>query len=107
MTGSVVIAFLKIGPAPTTAWLIPPLLCAITAFVFAVIWPQESWRWGVCLSSGFFVFFMSVFLDYLSAGKIDSQSLLHATAVILAGVIAALTASALRRGNNEWHAKEG
>jgi hypothetical protein len=96
MAGLVVIIFLIIGPSSATAWLVPPLLCAIAAFVFTVIWPSESWRWGLVLSSGFWAFFVVVFVAYLSVSKLDGITLLRALSVLLAGVAASVVASVLR-----------
>ena len=103
MTGLVVIAFLQIGPTPATTWIVPPLMCAISAFAFAAIWPHGSWRWGLVLSSGFWIFFVAVFVAYLTLNKLDGLTLLRAACALLAGVIASFVASTLRqRGDARW-----
>lgn len=95
--GIVIVAFLATGPSPPMSWLIPALACAVLALVFALRWPEGSWRWGVWLSSGFWVFFLVVFVSYLLTSTVDWKTPLRAVAVLLPAIAAALLGAALRR----------
>lgn len=97
IAGAVVVAFLQVGPTPKTTFAIPPLASAIAAFIYTVTWPRGSWRWGVVLSSGFWLFFFIVFVSYASIGKFDYLSLLRAVSVVLAGLFGAGIATRLRQ----------
>jgi peptidoglycan/LPS O-acetylase OafA/YrhL len=97
ITGIVVVAFLQIGPTPKTTYIVPPLVSAIAAFLFAIRWPSGSWRWGLILSSGFLVFFLAVFLSYLSVGQPEFITIGRAVSVVLAAVAGSVVATRMRR----------
>lgn len=107
MTGSIVVLFLLSGPSPRTTYLVPPLACAAVSLLFAYIWPAGSWRWGFWLSSGFWIFFLLVFLSYLLTGTLDWLTPVRAASVLLAAVIAAWLGASLRgklmRGTDSAH----
>jgi hypothetical protein len=96
VAGLTVIAFLATGPGTTLGFLLPMLLAAAAAFAFAVIWPGGSWRWGILLSSGFWVFFLIVFLAYLSTGQWDLLTFVRALSVGLAGLAGSTLATIIR-----------
>lgn len=97
MAGAVVVMFLQFGPSPAGTWIVPAAACAIASLAFALKWPAESWRWGIWLSSGFWIFFLSVFVAYLSVGTFDWLTVLRALSVLAAGIPAAALGEILRR----------
>lgn len=98
MAAMTVVLFLAAGAAPLTTWLLPPLLCSISSFAFALRWPAGSWRWGVWLSFGFWAFFVAVFFSYLLEGTLDCTAPARAALVLAASVVAAVLGAKLRRG---------
>jgi hypothetical protein len=96
MTGSIIVLFLLSGPSPRVTYLVPPLACAAVSMLFAYTWPAGSWRWGFWLSSGFWIFFLLVFLSYLLTGTLDWLTPVRAASVLLAAVIAAWLGASLR-----------
>ena len=96
LAGIVIVAFLQIGPTPSTTYVVPPLLCGLAALFFALKWPRGSWRWGVVLSCGLWAFFVIVFLSYLSVGQLDWLSAVRALSVLLAGMVGSASGTYLR-----------
>jgi hypothetical protein len=92
----VIVAFLQIGPTPATSHVVPPLACGLAALLFSLIWPTGSWRWGLFLSSGFWVFFVVVFFSYLSVGEPDWLSLVRGLSALLAGFVGAFLGTQIR-----------
>lgn len=41
------------------------LVTVFLGFVFAFLWPVGLWRWGILASSGFWLYFIAVFLSSL------------------------------------------
>lgn len=95
--GLVVVGFLATGPSPATTWLVPPFVGALLSLLFALRWPAGSWRWGIWLSSGFWAFFLVVFVSYLLTSTVHWGTPLRALLVLLAAVAAAAAGTALRR----------
>lgn len=95
----VIVAFLQFGPSPTTTFVVPLIVCAFAALLFALKWPRESWRWGIILSCGFWIFFVIVFLSYLSVRQPDWLSAIRALSVLLAGMAGAGLGTFLRTTN--------
>lgn len=100
LAGIVVLAFLVFSPSASTTFLVPLLLAAVSALVFTIVWPAGAWRWGLVLSSGFWVFFLTVFVAYLSIGQWDSLSLVRAFSSLLAGLGGWACVAWLRHGRN-------
>lgn len=105
MTGLVLVAFLYGGAARGLTWILPCILAAIAAFGFAFTWPRGGLRWGVVTSGGFWCFFLLVFLSYLSLGRFEPMTLLRAASVMLAGVVGAWAARALKTAPGELAAE--
>ena len=105
MLGLVVLAFPLVGPAPVTTFVVPPLLAAIATIPFAVTWPRKAWFWGVILSSGFWAYFLIVFIAYLSLGQWNGTSLARALSVLLAGIGGGAAVAWIRsvRGSGRMH----
>lgn len=40
------------------------LFCVSASALFAFIWPVKSWRWGLWVSSSFWIFLIFVFISY-------------------------------------------
>ena len=99
LAAAVIVAFLQIGPPPTTTYVVPPIVCAVAALLFALKWPRGSWRWGIVSSCGFWVFFVIVFLSYLSVSQHDWLSAIRALSVLLAGMAGAGFGTYLRTTN--------
>jgi hypothetical protein len=97
MAGIVTVVFLQIGPSPSMAFVVPLLASGLGALAFAIKWPNESWRWGIWLSCGFWAFFLAVFVSYLSVGTLDWLTPVRAASVVAAGVIGAALGRKLRR----------
>lgn len=96
MTALVVVFFLVSSPSPPMSYALPALLSALAAFVFTVVWPAGTWRWGIVMSSGFWLFFLVAFLAYLTIREWDTSTLLRAGAVLLAGLGGSALAVRLR-----------
>lgn len=96
LAGIVIVAFLQIGPTPSTTYVVPPLVCGLAALFFALKWPQGSWRWGVILSCGLWAFFVVVFLSYLSVGQLDWLSGVRALSVLMVGMVGSASGTYLR-----------
>ena len=96
LAGIVIVAFLQIGPTPSTTYVVPPLVCGLAALFFALKWPQGFWRWGVILSCGLWAFFVVVFLSYLSVGQLDWLSGVRALSVLLVGMVGSASGTYLR-----------
>jgi hypothetical protein len=60
------------------------------ATIFALVWPSHSWRWGVWLSGGFWLYFSFVFLAYLLNGSFEWLPALYALGVLIPACIAGL-----------------
>jgi drug/metabolite transporter (DMT)-like permease len=99
MAGMTVVLFLAVGPSPLTTHIVPPLLAASASLLFALIWPGGSWRWGIWLSAGFWVFFLTIFISYLLTGELDWLTPARAALVLAAGVVAAVLGAKLRAGS--------
>jgi uncharacterized membrane protein YeiH len=56
--------------------------CAVAGLAFAWQWPLPSWRWGLWVSSGFWLFFATVFAAMLARGEPEWSPLLDAVGVI-------------------------
>lgn len=97
LAGMVVVAFLAFGPSTSTTFVLPLGLAAVPAFFFAFAWPAGTWRWGITASSGFWVFFLTVFLAYLSIGQWDWLSAVRSVSSLLAGLAGSTAATWLRR----------
>lgn len=97
MAGVIILLFLQVGPSPLTTYLLPPAATALASMLFALKWPQRSWRWGLWLSCGFWVFFLAIFIAYLSIGHFDWALPLRAASVVAAGVVGASAGTAFRR----------
>ena len=97
MSGLVVLAFPIAGPAPVTTFLVPPLMVAVAAFVFAAMNRGRPLLWGALLSSGFWAYFLLVFVAYLSTGEWHGISLARALTVLTAGILGAAAAARIRR----------
>jgi hypothetical protein len=97
MSGLVVLAFPIVGPAPVTTFLVPPLMVAIAAFAFAALNPGRPLLWGPLLSSGFWAYFLVVFIAYLSTGEWHGVSIVRALTVLAAGILGAVAAARTRR----------
>jgi peptidoglycan/LPS O-acetylase OafA/YrhL len=93
LAAAVVVVFLQLGPPPFVANTVPPIVCSLTALLFAFRWPQAGWRWGVLSSSGFVAFFTIVFISYLSLGKVDWLPAIRACSVLLGGVVGSILGS--------------
>lgn len=52
---------LKIG-APYSH-VLAALITMFLGFIFALLWPIGLWRWGILASSGFWLYFLAVFLS--------------------------------------------
>ncbi len=92
----VIVAFLWIGPSPSTTYVVPPLVSGVAALLFSTKWPRGSWRWGIVLSCGFWTFFVLVFFSYLSVGQLDWLSAVRALFVLLAGMAGSALGTYLR-----------
>lgn len=97
MAGVIILLFLQAGPSPLTTYLLPPAASAAASLLFALKWPRISWRWGIWLSCGFWMFFLSIFVAYLSVGQIDWLTPLRAASVVTSGMAGAWCGSTLRR----------
>jgi hypothetical protein len=97
MSGLVVLAFPIVGPAPVTTFLVPPLIAALAAFAFAAMNAGRPLLWGALLSSGFWAYFLLVFIAYLSKGAWHGISLARALTVLAAGILGAAAAARIRR----------
>ena len=93
MSGLVVLAFPIVGPAHVITFLVPPLMVAFAAFAFAAVNPGKPLLWGVLLSSGFWGYFLIVFIAYLSTGDWHGISLARALTVLAAGIGGAVAAA--------------
>ena len=96
LAGLVVVAFLVVNPSTSTGFVVPLVLTASLAFAFALAWPAGYWRWGIAASAGFWVFFLAVFLAYVSVGEWDLLSAVRAASSLLAGVAGAMVAGRIR-----------
>lgn len=96
MAGVVIVLFLVRSPSSTLTYVLPALLAAITSFIFAVAWPNGSWRWGIVMSSGFAIFFLVVFLAYLTVRDWDATTLVRAASVLLSGLAGSVIATRVR-----------
>ena len=96
LSGLVVLAFPIVGPAPVTTFLVPPMLVALAAFTFAAMNPGRPLLWGALLSSGFWAYFLLVFVAYLSTGDWHGISIARAATVLVAGILGAAAATRIR-----------
>lgn len=96
LAGVVIVAFLQLGPSPTTTYVVPYIVSAVAALTFALKWSRGSWRWGIVFRCSFWVFLFIVFLSYLSVSQHDWLLAVRALPVLLAGMAGAGFATYLR-----------
>ncbi len=56
-------------------------LCVPLGTTFALIWSSASWRWGVWVSSGFWLFLGVVFLSFLSESRLEWMPAVEAATI--------------------------
>jgi hypothetical protein len=64
-------------------------LCAPAAAVVALKWPAGSWRWGLWVSSGFWLFLGTVFASFLAQSQLEWMPAAEAVGVAASSCLAA------------------
>ena len=60
-------------------------VCYVLTALFAFVWPGGSWRWGIWVSSGFWLFFGFVFISFMIKGEFEAPPLIEAILVAVFG----------------------
>jgi peptidoglycan/LPS O-acetylase OafA/YrhL len=69
---------------------------ALVAAVFALIWPEDSWRWGLRVSTAFVLFLVWTSIAFWLNNRLDLLPLGRAVVVAVAACLAAAVAGRLR-----------
>lgn len=96
----VLFILLEFPNARSYALALPVAYCFIAGLGFAFCWPHGSWRWGLWVSSAFWLFFGFVFVSYLVGGRLEWTPAV--SAILSAGVacIGAVGGHSLARFRN-------
>ena len=65
-------------------------MSVILSTMFAFVWPGGSWRWGIWVSSGFWLFFGFVFISFMIKGEFEAPPLIEAIVVAVLGSMGGL-----------------
>jgi hypothetical protein len=57
-------------------------VCFVLGAVAAYIWPNGSWRWGLWVSCGFWLFFGFVFISFLLKNELEWHPAMEAVSVV-------------------------
>jgi hypothetical protein len=55
--------------------------CSLLSAAFAYIWPHALWRWGILVSSSFWIFLILVFFSYLFNDQYEWSTVIEAVLV--------------------------
>lgn len=86
------------GVTPLKSLALASLLTAAGAAAFAFVWPARAWRWGVLLSSVFWLYLGVVFAAFTLSGAAEWWPLVDALVIVAVASMAAVLAGAVSRG---------
>ncbi len=72
-------------------------LCLILGGGFAVIWPSLSWRWGIGVTSAFWLFLGFACFSFLANGVSEWLPAIQAVAILVTGCMGGLIGAWFRR----------
>ena len=67
----------------------------VLAAAFGYRWPGQSWKWGLWVSAGFWLYFGVVFASYLINGTLEWMPMLQLCSVLVGSCLASLAGAKL------------
>jgi peptidoglycan/LPS O-acetylase OafA/YrhL len=83
--------------APLTSVALASLLTAAGAAALAVRWPARPWRWGVLVSSAFWLYLLLVFAAFAANGEAQWWPLIEALVICAFACACAAGAASMAR----------